>query len=114
MRTEDAGRHIDASLAQTLGDGLHEWLRDARRRSVHERRTPPAPRVGVERELAHDECFAADIEERTVHLSVVVREHAEVRDLVGDLRRDIRGVVVMDAQQDEEAAADRTDFCTVN
>ena len=62
-------------------------------------------RVAVERELADAQDLA--VAERLVHPPLGVGEHAQRADLVGEAVAVGGGVVVRDAEQDEEAGADR-------
>src|SRR5206468_4742871 len=62
--------------------------------------------IAEQRELAHHERGAADVHHRPVELSLVVREDAQLRDL---LREAVGGVLLVafgDAEQDAQTRAD--------
>src|SRR5581483_452775 len=62
--------------------------------------------IGDQRELTDDERRAADVDQRAVELSLVVRKHAQSRHLAGEANGRVRVVAVRDAEQDEQPAAD--------
>src|SRR6266849_4400290 len=73
---------LDASLAKLAHECLVELLRARRVACFQETRTPAAAHVGEEGELRHDQRGAPHVDEAEVHLPRLVREHAEVDDLV--------------------------------
>ena len=82
-RAEDTGLH-----GHTLGAELFHEVVDQRfgffgPRRIDEVRAAAALRVGVERELRHDERFALHIQQREIHLPRFILEHAQIGDFVG-------------------------------
>jgi hypothetical protein len=106
---EDAGRDLDAEVAQRRAERLVQRLRPLRAGGRREARAVALRRVGEERELADDERRAAGLEERAVELAGVVLEDTELP----DLRREPLGpravVITRDAEQDEQPRADLAD-----
>src|SRR5690349_11917190 len=105
---EDAGRDLDAEVAQRRAERLVQRLRPLRAGGRREARAVALRRVGEERELADDERRAAGLEERAVELAGVVLEDAQARDLAGEALRSGGVVAGADAEQDAEPGADRS------
>ena len=101
--------HRRTQVAEGGRERLDQRFGDRGRRGRGPRRPPTATRVGVERELAHDERGAAGIAERSVHDSVRVVEDAQVPHLVGEPAGGALVVVVRDADEDTQSASDLPD-----
>ena len=102
LRAEDAGRHLDAELAERRAERLVERLGLLGRRGVGEARAVALRRVGEERELRDDERGAAGVEERDVELAVAL-EDPQARDLAGERGGVGGGVAARDAEEDAQA-----------
>ena len=64
------------ALAQHVDEPVVQGLRVLGPRRVDEARTAPLDGVAVERELRHDEHRAADVDDRAIHLVLVVGKDA--------------------------------------
>src|SRR5664280_335192 len=60
----------------------------------------------MEGELADDEKVAVEVIHRAVHLARVIREHAQTEDFLRQPCAIRRGVILGDAEEDEQAGAD--------
>jgi len=65
------------------------------------------PAIGDEGELAHDERFAARVEERAVEASCLIREDPQARDLGRKTHGRVRRVFVPGTDEREQAGAAR-------
>lgn len=105
---EASGRDVDPESGESLGDTRDQRFGVLGCCSFEVGRTSAAAGVGVERELADDECGATDVEQAAVHHPVVVGMDAQVSDAVGEPIR-VRLVVVMgDPDEDDDPGADPT------
>ena len=102
---------LDASAATTASTSGSATSGGAAREP---RRATALARVAVERELAHDEHLGARVGDRSVHHAVVVGEHPQVDDALGQLARGCVVVVVGDADEHAEARADLADDLAVD
>ena len=91
--------------AERLREPEVEPLRQLRGRGAGEPGPPAAAGVGVERELAHDERLAADVEQRQVRPALRVVEDPQLRRPAGRARRHRLVVVRPDAEEDRRAPA---------
>src|SRR5215208_7396505 len=103
---EPTRRDADAQAPKRLREPEVERLGELRRRGPGEPWAPTAPRIRIERELAHDEPVAADVEERQVRPPVRVVEDPELGDASSE--RVGRRLVVLQTnpEQDDEPAPD--------
>ena len=65
--------------------------------------------VGVERELRHYQNFPAMLQQGTIHLAMLVREHTQSGNLAGEEFRLRFRIVLADAQKHAESGSDGTD-----
>ena len=107
--TEPPGRHGGAEVAQRGDDVFDERLGVLRTSSGDPTRTTAGRCVPVQRELADDENLGAQIACRSVHHASVIVEHPQVPQLAGGPLGVALGVVVGDAHQHAQPAADRPD-----
>ncbi len=114
MGAEHAGVGLNAEIVEPVHNAVNEWLCDARLGCADERRTPALARVGVQRELADHQCLALDLQDGPVHLTLVVGEDPEVRELLGDIRGLPVVVVLVDREQDEQPSSDLGDEVAVD
>lgn len=80
-----------------------------RRCGTREARAVALGGVREQRELAHDERLAADVEERVVEAAFLVLEDPQAGELAGEARGFLGRVPVSDADEDEQAASTRAD-----
>lgn len=108
----------DAFVAQARAGGPHELgeaLGTERRGSGRtEARPVAAARVGSERELGDQEERAPDVRERPVHPPLLVGEHAVGDDAFEEPVALRRGVLGLDADEHQKAAADGGDDGSVD
>ena len=88
---------------------LVQRLGDLGRRGAGEARAIPLARVRDQRELAHDERLAADVEERAVEAAVLVLEDPQARDLSGEAFGRRQVIALRDPQQDRQPTPDRAE-----
>ena len=89
--------------AQRLAEPFVERLRNLRTRGGREARAVALRGVGEERELAHDQGGAADVDDGAVEAAIVVLEDPQARDLPGEPLRIGVGIALPHAEQDDEA-----------
>ncbi len=109
VRGELAARHRCALRRDFVAEAGVQRVRKLRRRRADEARPIALAHVGAQGELADHEHAAAHVQDRAVHLAGVVLEDPQVRDLAGEEGGFALAVAVLDAEQHEEAAADRSD-----
>ena len=97
----------DAALSQPVDEPVVQGLRVLRARRVDEARATALHRVAVERELRHDEHRAADVDDRAIHLVLVVGEDAQADELLGHPLDVVEGVRVREADEHGESSLDR-------
>src|SRR4051812_6790832 len=103
---KDAFRQLNAALPDEAAEFRVERLGHLGARRFGESRPVPLAGVSEQRELRDREHGAAHVEDRAVHLALVVLEDAQVHDLAGEPARILLRVAFTDAQQDAEAQAD--------
>src|SRR5207249_8459933 len=86
-RPEAALFHMHARIGEGCAEALVERLRLVRRGGEREARSVALARIRDQRELAHDERGAADVEETPIELAGIVLEDSESRDLRSEERR---------------------------
>src|SRR5712691_2840628 len=104
--TKAAGLGLYSALAEPPHERLIELLGTSRIARPEQARPPAAAHVGEERELGHDEGRAFDVHQAQVHLPRLVREHAEVDDLVREPLHRAFVVVATCTHQQHKALAD--------
>ena len=102
MRAEPALHDRDTTATKPLGHLLHEWRGCLGRGGAEEVGTTPAPGVGEERELGHEEAATAGVEERVLELPLLVFEDPEVENLVGEVPDVVGPVARRHTQQGDE------------
>ena len=100
---------VAPSRSQVINDRLDERLGVLGTRRVDPTRAATSAGVAVQRELADDQHLAAGVGDRSVHHAVVVVDHPQAPDLVGQLAGVRLGVVVGHADQHAQAGTDRAD-----
>src|SRR5438445_943578 len=104
-RLENSGCHGDTELAQRFAEFLVERFGQFRRRRSNETRPPLPARIAIKRELRDDQGAAFHIQQRAVHLTLLVLEDAQVRALLRERYGDSRSIFKADAQQNHQAGA---------
>src|SRR5262249_24572784 len=108
-RLKLAGGDAQTARLDLADDVLVQRPGHLRRRRRVERGPAAFPAVGRERELRYDEHGAPHLVHRTVHVVLVILEHAEIADFSGDVLHVGRTVVLCDADQREQAVRDLAD-----
>src|SRR6266550_3172462 len=91
--SEAAGLRIDSSPAELVDELLVELLGTCGVARLEQTGTAALAHVGEEGELRNDERGTADVDQAQVHLPRLVREHAQVDDLVREPAHRV-GVVI--------------------
>src|SRR6266568_5641441 len=104
--TKAAGPRLYSALAEPPHERLVELLGTSRIAGFEQARPPAAAHVGKERELGNDEGRAFHVQQAQVHLPRLVREDAEVDDLVREPLHRAFVVVATCTHQQHKAGAD--------
>src|SRR5438552_4549630 len=104
-RLENSGCHGDAEFAQRFAKFLVEGFGQFRRRRSNETRPPLPARIAIKRELRDDQGAAFHVQQRAVHLTLLVLENAQVRALLRERCGDCRSIFTADAQQNHQPRA---------
>ena len=113
-RAEHAGGRRDAGAAKPFHVAGDQWFSQLGGGGTREAGTSPAPHVGQERELGHDERTAADLHHRSVHAASIVGEDAQSDRFVGEHVDVALGVIVGDSEEDQHARLNRADDVAVD
>ena len=103
---EDAGRDVDAQIAQRFAERVVDRLGHFRRGRLREARAIPLRRVRDQRELAHDQRFAAGVEQRAVEPALVVLEDPQPGHLFRQPHGGLQPIPPGDAEQHAETRSD--------
>src|SRR5438477_1370905 len=104
-RLENSSCHGDTEFAQRFAKFLVEGFGQFRRRRSNETRPPLPARIAIKRELRDDQGAAFHIQQRAVHLTLLVLENAQVCALLRERYGDSRSIFAADAQQNHEPRA---------
>ena len=100
---------VAPDVSQLIDHGLHQRLGVLGSCGVDPTRSAAAAGVAVQRELADDQHLAGRVGDRAVHHSVVVVDHPQTPDLVGQLARRCVRVVVRHSDQHAQPRPDLPD-----
>ena len=103
MRLENAGFNAYAERPERENKFLVERLAEFGRSGEKEAGPAPAARVGVESELRNGENGACVIEERAIHLALVIIEDAEIYDFLRHRNSGGRRILAPDGDERNEA-----------
>jgi hypothetical protein len=109
MRLESPGGDFQSRGAQTAGKMLIKAVRQCCRSRICKRRAIALAPVAVQSELRNDQDFAAAVADGAIHLALIIRENAQIPDLVGKRIGVFFRILFADAKQDAKAGADLTD-----
>src|SRR6266550_8057066 len=104
--SEAAGLRIDSSPAELVDELLVELLGTCGVARLEQTGTAALAHVGEEGELRNDERGTADVDQAQVHLPRLVREHAQVDDLVREPAHRVGVVITCRTHQQHKSAAD--------
>lgn len=109
VRPEPAGGDLQARFAQPFGEMLIEPLGCRRRRGLREGRPIAFAAIAIQSELGNDQDFAAVVDDRAVHLALVVFKDAETLNFIGKGGGVILVILFTDAQENAQSRADPAD-----
>src|SRR5437899_4416292 len=104
--SEAAGLRIDSSPAELVDELLVELLSTCGVARLEQTGTAAFAHVGEQCELRNDKRGAADVDQAQVHLPCLVREHAQVDDLVRESVHRVGVVITCRTHQQHKTAAD--------
>jgi hypothetical protein len=107
------GGNSKARVLESLSEALIKHIGLGGRRGIRKRRPVAFTTVPVEGKLRNHEEFAFNVDDRSIHFTLIVRENTETRDLVGQRFRVSLGVVFSDSQKNAKAQADVTHKLTL-
>src|SRR5687768_16297383 len=110
MRLESAGCDFQARRAQPVGKILIKPVGRFRRSRIRKRRAIAFAAVAVQSELGDHEDFAAAVDDRAVHLALVVFEDAKLPNFVGERVGVFLGILFAYTEQDTKSGSNLTDF----
>src|SRR5207244_6882737 len=64
---------------------FNQWLGDGRRSGPGKARAPPPAHISIERELGDNQNFSSNIQERAVHLALVVAKDTQVDNFISQI-----------------------------
>ena len=113
---EDSCGHpvVAKDLAQVIRIQIIQTFGKLRWRSMRETGPVSFPDVCIQRELRDDKSLAPCVEERSVHLIVIVREDTQVGGLLGKMPRVIPGITIAHTDKDREAGPDFAGLLSVH
>lgn len=113
MGLKATGGDPKARVLESLSEALIKHIGLGGRRGIRKRRPVAFTTVPVEGKLRNHEEFAFNVDDRSIHFTLIVRENTETRDLVGQRFRVSLGVVFSDSQKNAKAQADVTHKLTL-
>ena len=109
-----ASLDTDARTTKRVRERLDERLRLLGPGRIREARAVALPRVGEQRELAHDERITTDVEERAIEATRLVGEDPKAGDLRGEPSGVFGRVIVPGAEEHQETPSDRSDHVAID
>lgn len=97
MGLKAAGGNLEVRVAESLSEALVKPIGLDRRRGVGKRRPVAFTTVTVEGKLRNDEDFASDIEDGSIHFTLMVLENTQTLDLIGQQLRVLFRVIFADS-----------------
>ena len=97
MGLKAAGGNLEVRVAESLREALVKPIGLDRRCGVGKRRPVAFTKVTVEGKLRNDEDFASDIEDGSIHFTLMVLENTQTLDLVGQRLRVLFRVIFADS-----------------
>lgn len=93
MGLKATGGNSKARVLESLSEALIKHIGLGGRRGIRKRRPVAFTTVTVEGKLRNDEDFASDIEDGSIHFTLMVLENTQTLDLVGQRLRVLFGVI---------------------
>ena len=103
MGLKATGGNSKARVLESLSEALIKHIGLGGRRGIRKRRPVAFTTVPVEGKLRNHEEFAFNVDDRSIHFTLIIRENTETRDLVGQRFRVSLGVVFSDSQKNAKA-----------
>jgi len=97
MGLKAAGGNLEFRVAESLSEAMVKPIGLAGRRSIGKRRPVAFTAISVQGKLRNDEHFASDIEDGSIHFTLMVFENTQTLDLVGQRLRVLLGVIFADS-----------------
>lgn len=107
MRTKFSLLSRNAQLSEHLRESIHQRSSQVGQRRIYEGGPAAFSSICIEGELRNDNRCPTRIEDRKVHLSLIILEDAQVGDFFSKSTRGSFTIVMADPQQDDQT---RTDF----
>src|SRR5215469_5147694 len=82
VRPEDAACDLQPIRGYCIPKTFAEGLGDFRRRRIRKTRTPSPAYICIERKLRDDQHFSTNIEQRTVHLALIIAKDTQVGNFI--------------------------------
>ena len=103
-----------AHISDGTRKAVDQRLSTSRSRCVGERRPPALAEIGKQRELRNDQDRATDVDDRTVHLPVGIREHAHRNEFLCKSQHIRAGIGVDSTDKHEHSCPNGSDDITIH